>query len=74
MRLIVMARLARQLASRQLCRVGLHKWGRVREITSLDLRNVWPRPDGGTEIAFWATGERFGERCQRPACRRERAA
>jgi hypothetical protein len=59
---------------RQLCRIGLHRWRRVREITALDLKGANPRPDGGIEVQFWTTGDRYVIRCKRPGCRHERSA
>lgn len=69
MRLILVAR----WAGRQLCRVGLHRWGRVREITGLDLKGTSPRPDGGVEVYFWSTGHRYVIRCRRPGCKVEQS-
>lgn len=70
MRLLLIAR----AFSRQLCRIGLHRWGRVREITGLNLRGAWPRPGGGLEIDSLVTGSRYAIVCERPGCRRERSA
>jgi hypothetical protein len=65
---------ARRLLGRQLCRVGLHRWGRVREITGLELRGTSPRPDGGMNVDFRTTSSRYAIQCVRPDCRRRRSA
>lgn len=69
MRLILAAR----WAGRQLCRVGLHKWGRVREITGMKIKDTAPHPDGGIDVRFWATGNRYVIRCRRPGCKVEQS-
>jgi hypothetical protein len=57
---------------RQLCRIRLHRWQKVRTITGLDFRGTTPRPDGGVDVRFWATGTRFDRKCAR--CGTERNA
>jgi len=58
---------------RQLCRIGLHRWGRVREITGLDLRGS-SLTRNGVDLQFWAAGSRYAVKCQRPGCRAEQGA
>jgi hypothetical protein len=64
---------AGRFMGRQLCRIGLHRWGRVREITDLDLKGTSPRPDGGIDVQFRTVGDRYVIRCERPGCRHERS-
>lgn len=70
MRLILVAR----WFGRQLCRVGLHKWGRVREITGLQLGSASRAPNGDAQLNFWPTGHRFAIQCVRYGCRVEQQA
>lgn len=61
----------RRLLGRQLCRIGLHRWGRVREITGLDVKGISLLPDGSLDLHGRVTGEWFGLRCERFGCRAE---
>jgi len=64
--------LAKRWAARQLCRIGLHRWGRVRAITDLDLRTASLVAEA-VEIAFRVKGDRYAIQCERPGCRRTRS-
>ena len=65
MRLILLGR----VIGRQLCRVGLHRWRRVRNLSSLDARE-----HGLSGTTFLVTGHYFTDRCVRPGCGKERDA
>lgn len=60
--------------TRQLCHIGLHRWGRIREITGLDFKGTSLMPNGTLDLQFMVTGSRYAMKCQRVGCHAERGA